>query len=106
MVGSVPAVPACISWGMSTAAQVEQLRATARRLHSVVGLIGDSRGLTVYNLAGSDTWIGPTPQACSDALLEIRGKLLADQQTLTDAARRLERRADLLEQQPPARLAS
>ena len=84
---------------MSIAIQIEQLRATARHLQSVAGLIGGSRALTVYSLAGPDTWEGPTPQACSEALLGLRRQLLTHQQTLNDTARRLERRADLLEQQ-------
>jgi hypothetical protein len=85
---------------MSTATEVEQLRATARHLHSVSKMIGSSRALTVHNLAGTDTWVGPTPQACYDALLALRRQLLGSQQTLTDTAHRLERRADVLEQQP------
>ena len=85
---------------MSTPTQIEQLRATARQLHSVAGLIGGSRALNVYTLAGSETWNGPTPLACGEALLALRRQLLANQQTATDTAHRLERRADLLEQQP------
>jgi alpha-beta hydrolase superfamily lysophospholipase len=84
----------------STTTHVEQLRATARHLHSLAGLIGGSRALDVYSLAGTDTWEGPTPLACRAALVALRRQLLANQQTLTDTARRLERRADLLEQQP------
>jgi hypothetical protein len=91
---------------MSTPSQVEQLRATARQLHSVASVIGGSRALNVYTMAGSDTWVGPTPQACGAALVALRHQLLASQQTATDTARRLERRADLLEQQPPTTLAS
>jgi hypothetical protein len=91
---------------MSTATQVEQLRAAARRLHSIAGLIGGSRVLDVHTLAGAETWIGPTPEACCAALVGLRRQLLANQQTLTDTARRLERRADVLEQQPVISLAS
>ena len=86
---------------MSTATQVEHLRTRARQLRSVSGTIGASRALTVYSLAGPDTWIGPTAQACQDALLALRRQLQANQQSLTDAARVLDRRADTLEQQPP-----
>jgi hypothetical protein len=85
---------------MSTANQVEQLRARARCLHSVASLIVGSRALTIHSLAGNDTWEGPTPLACSEALVAIRRLLLASQQTATDTAHRLERSADLLEQQP------
>lgn len=86
---------------MSTATQVDHLRTRARQLRSVSGTIGASRALTVYSLAGPDTWIGPTAQACQDALLALRRQLQANQQSLTDAARVLDRRADTLEHQPP-----
>ena len=84
---------------MSTTGQVEQLRATARHLRSVAGMIGTSRALTVHSLAGPDTWIGPTPQSCYDELLGVRRHLQANQQTLSDTARRLEQQAHVLEQQ-------
>ncbi|HEX3087706.1 MAG TPA: hypothetical protein VHQ23_03565 [Ilumatobacteraceae bacterium] len=91
---------------MSNPNQVEQLRASARQLHSVAGLIDGSRALNVYTLAGPDIWVGPTPQACCAALVALRRQLLADQRTATDIAHRLERRADLLETQPAVSLAS
>jgi hypothetical protein len=91
---------------MSTATQIEQLRATATRLRSVANKIGSSRAITVHGLAGTDTWVGPTPQACYDALLALRRQLLASQETLTDTARQLERRADALAEQPVVGLAS
>lgn len=86
---------------MSTATQVEHLRNRARGLRSATDAIGASRALTVYSLAGPGTWVGPTAQACQDALLALRRQLQANQQSLADAARLLERRADALEQQPP-----
>jgi hypothetical protein len=86
---------------MSTPGQVEQLRARARRLRSVSSKIGASRALVVHTLAGPDTWVGPTPQSCYDALLAVRRHLQKEQQTLIDTARAFERRADELEQQPP-----
>ena len=85
---------------MSTTVQVEKLRATATRLRSVSARIGASLALTVYSLAGPETWVGPTAQSCYDAFLAVRRQLQANQQTLTDTARRLERQADSIEQQP------
>jgi hypothetical protein len=85
---------------MSTITQVEQLRATARHLRSMSSLIGSSGALTVYSLAGPDTWVGPTAQACHEELLALRHRSLTNQQTLTDSALRLERRADSLALQP------
>jgi hypothetical protein len=85
---------------MSTMSQAEKLRATAGRLRSVSTQIGACRALTVYNLAGPETWVGPTAQSCCDALLAVRRQLQANQQSLTDSARRLERQAEAIEQQP------
>jgi hypothetical protein len=85
---------------MSTLNQAEKLRATATRLRSVSTQIGACRALAVYSLAGPDTWVGPTAQSCYDALLAVRRQLEANQQSLTDSARRLERQAEAIEQQP------
>lgn len=85
---------------MSTAIQVAQLRATARNLRTVSNMIGAGRALTVYSLAGPETWVGPTAQSCFDALFELRRQLQTQQQSLGDAARMFERRADELEQHP------
>jgi hypothetical protein len=87
---------------MSTATQVDELRARATRLRLLGRRISRSRALTVYTLAGSDTWVGPTPQSCEEALRAVRQQLQNSQQSLQDAAYVLERRADELEQQPPA----
>ena len=87
---------------MSTTPHVAQLRARAVHLRRLSTVVGASRALTLYSLAEPDTWIGPTPQACSDALMAMRRQLQASQQTLNDAARCLERRADELERQPPS----
>jgi hypothetical protein len=87
---------------MSSTPHVAQLRARAVHLRHLSAVVGASRAMTVYRLAGPDTWIGPTPQSCSDALLAMRRQLQASQQTLDDAARCLERRADQLERQPPS----
>jgi hypothetical protein len=85
---------------MSTPAHVEQLRERARHLRSVSSKIGASRALVIHTLAGPDTWVGPTPQSCDDALLAIRRQLLTQQQALIETARMFERRADELERQP------
>ena len=84
---------------MSTPTQAEHLRATAMRMRALAASIGSSRALTVYKLAGLDTWIGPTPQRCDDALLAIRRQLQSAQQSSSDVARRLERQADAAQHQ-------
>lgn len=85
---------------MSTLIQASQLRATAARLRSVSMKIASSRALTVYTLAGPETWVGPTAQSCCDELLAVRRRLQANQRALVDTALRLERQADVIEQQP------
>jgi hypothetical protein len=82
---------------MSTATQVQQLRARAADARRLASAISSSRALTVYRLAGPETWVGPTAQACCDALLTVRRQLQTQQQSLSDAARRLDRQADELE---------
>jgi hypothetical protein len=88
---------------MSIATHIEQLRARARHLRALSGTIGTTNALTVYNLAGPDTWVGPTAQSCYDSLVVLRRQLLAHQQSLCDTARGIERRADELERHPPTR---
>jgi hypothetical protein len=83
---------------MSTAIQVAQWRTTARNLRMVSQMIGASRALTVFSLAGPETWVGPTAQSCFDALFELRRQLQAQQQSLGDTARIFDRRAAELEQ--------
>lgn len=87
---------------MSIPTQAEQLRNRARHLRSMASMIGASRALSVHTLAGPDTWVGPTAQACFDTLLTLRRQLRSAQRSLTDAARGLEHRADALALQPPA----
>ena len=86
---------------MSTAAEVEQLRARARDLRAVSVKLGASRALVLHTLSGPDTWVGPTPQSCHDALVGIRRSLQTHQHALLDIARTLERRADEIARQPP-----
>jgi hypothetical protein len=84
---------------MSTSPQAEQLRVTAMRMRALAASIGTSRALTVYRCAGPDTWLGPTPQRCDDALLTVRRQLQSAQQWSSDVARHLEREADAVQRQ-------
>jgi hypothetical protein len=86
---------------MSTSPHIEHLRTTALHLRAVARAIGNSRALTVYSLAGADTWEGPTPQACYDALVTLRRQLQTSQQAMADAAHRMERQAEALALQSP-----
>ncbi|MEO8266923.1 MAG: hypothetical protein ABI706_15580 [Ilumatobacteraceae bacterium] len=86
---------------MTTTPHVEQMRASARRLRSVASAIGASRALTVYRLASTDTWVGPTQLACYESLVFLRRQLQTTQQSLTDTAHRIDRQADAIALQPP-----
>jgi len=71
------------------------LRALARRLQVL-------RVLTLHLDAGPDTWVGPSPQRCTDDLRARRTVLLHHADDLEQAARRLERQATQLEAQAAA----
>jgi phosphoglycolate phosphatase-like HAD superfamily hydrolase len=86
---------------MSTSPQSQRLRDTAASLRSLANKIGNSRALTVHRSAGTDTWVGPTPDRCYEALRTMKDQLQAQQSTLVDTARILERRADTLDTQLP-----
>jgi len=75
------------------------MRATAMRMRALATSIGGSRAMTVHSRGGLDTWIGPTPQLCDDALLSMRRQLQSAQQSSSDTARRLERQADAVQHQ-------
>jgi hypothetical protein len=85
---------------MTTAIRVAELRTSAKNLRTMSSLIAASRALTVYTLAGPETWVGPTAQSCFDALIALRRQLQAELSALGDTARILDRRADELEQRP------
>lgn len=64
-----------------------QLRSLARRLHNL-------QVLDCYRSAGSDTWVGPSPQRCDDALRGFPVALRTQADSLSVEARRLDRVAD------------
>jgi hypothetical protein len=86
---------------MSTTPQSLQLRARADSLRNLSAKIGKSLALTVYSGAGPDTWVGPTPDRCFEALKTIKDQLQKQQSTLLDSATVLERRAKEIENQVP-----
>lgn len=63
------------------------LRAVAQRMHSL-------RVLDCFRAAGVDTWVGPSPQRCDDALRGYIGTLRRHADELANEARRLDRIAD------------
>ncbi len=55
----------------------------------------------MYSGAGPDTWVGPTPDRCYEALKSIKDQLKKQQSTLIDSAILLEQRASAIENQIP-----
>lgn len=55
------------------------------------------QALDCYRAAGGDTWVGPSPQRCDDALRGFPGTLRAQADSLAIEARRLDRLADEIE---------
>ncbi|MEO6126222.1 MAG: hypothetical protein ABIR32_21185 [Ilumatobacteraceae bacterium] len=78
----------------------QDLRARAARLRSVARRLNSAQVLDVYQRAGPDVWIGPTPHHCLDDLLLIRSVVLGAADDLRSAAHNLELRADQLAQIP------
>ena len=85
---------------MTTALRIAALRTSAKNLRTMSSLIAASRAISVYTLAGPETWVGPTAQSCFDALVGLRRQLQAELSSLGDTARMLDRRADELERRP------
>ncbi|MCE9622731.1 MAG: hypothetical protein K8R99_10330 [Actinomycetia bacterium] len=69
----------------------------ASNLRSLAQRLNAPRVLDCYRSAGSDTWVGPSPQSCDEALRRIPITLGAQADGLIIEARRLERLANELE---------
>jgi hypothetical protein len=64
-------------------ARAVALRSLSLRLHTC-------RARSLFSRAGTDTWIGPTPQRCLDDLVRVSRSIARAADELTAAARRLE----------------
>ena len=80
---------------MSTS-PADHLRVRARTLRVLAGQLQRLEVLSLASLAGSDTWLGPTPQRCADSLRSTRTSLLDHVDELVRTARRFEQQADQL----------
>ena len=80
----------------------DHLRNRAASLRSLAQRLNALRVLDCYRSAGTDTWVGPSPQRCDDALRRAPITLRAEARSLSEEARRLDRIAD--EVQARARL--
>ena len=72
----------------------DQLRSRAASLRSFAQRLNALRVLDCYRWAGSNTWVGPSPQRCDDALHRVPITLRAEAESLSAEARRLDRIAD------------
>jgi FtsZ-interacting cell division protein YlmF len=84
---------------MSTTPASQQLRSRADSLRKLSAKISKSPALTVCSGAGPDTWVGPTPDRCYEALKTIKDQLKKQQSTLIDSAALLEKQAERIENQ-------
>ena len=71
----------------------DRLRARALVLRTFARRVQQLEALTLYVRAGTDTWMGPSPQVCDDALRQARTGVLAQADQLIVTAQRFERRA-------------
>ena len=67
------------------------------RLGARVSRLQRCQALDVHLAAGTDTWVGPSPQACLDDLRMRRRQLLDHADALTSEGRRFLRIADELD---------
>jgi hypothetical protein len=67
----------------------------------MANMIACSPAISIYRFAGPETWVGPTAQACFDALVALSGQLEAQRQSLCDMAHSFDRQADDLQPRPP-----
>lgn len=80
---------------MSTS-PADHLRARARTLRRLASDLQQLQLLALPPLAGNETWMGPSPQRCADALRLARVAVLDRADELVHTARRFEREADEL----------
>jgi hypothetical protein len=79
-----------------SASPASLLRQRARNLRTLADRLQQLETLGLAPLAGVDTWMGPSPSRCHDALVSMRRRLLAEADELRVTAARFERTADSL----------
>jgi hypothetical protein len=72
------------------------LRDRARSLRGLADRLGQLEALGLARLAEVDTWMGPSPARCHDALTSLRRGLLDEADELRRTASRFDRSADAL----------
>ena len=87
---------------MPTSPTATRLRQRAIVLASLARQLQRVYALDLYRFAGTDTWVGPSPQACVDDLRQRRDAILQQSDALMIESRRLLRSADELDAQATA----
>ncbi|MEI8238511.1 MAG: hypothetical protein WCI22_03760 [Actinomycetota bacterium] len=87
---------------MSSTPTAAHLRLVASALRSLASQLSDVPLAAARSLASADTWLGPTPHECAQALWHHQRMLSWHSQELSASARRLEREADRLDQMSAA----
>ncbi len=72
------------------------LRRRAAGSRHTAAAIEQASAINLHQRGGADTWVGPTPTQCHDALLTIRSSLIAAAAHLRASAAQLDRRAQAL----------
>ncbi len=70
-----------------------QLRDRAATLRRTAKRLDDADASVLFRRAGTDTWLGPTPQRCLDDLVAMRSQLVGAADDLRTRAGRLEQQA-------------
>jgi hypothetical protein len=78
------------------------LRDRARSLRGLADRLDQLEVLGLARLADEDTWMGPSPARCHDALTSMRRRLLDEADELRRTASRFDRSADALALAPVA----
>ena len=82
---------------LTGSASADHLHSRATNLRSLAQRLNRLRVLDCYRSAGTETWVGPSPQRCDDVLRRIPITLRAEADSLSIEARRLDRVADEIE---------
>jgi hypothetical protein len=76
------------------------LRQRARSLRTLADRLHQLEAVGLPPLADVDTWMGPSPARCHDALVTMRRRLLDEADELRRSAARFDRSADALASLP------
>lgn len=84
------------SVGEMSTSPASLLRQRARSLRTLADRLQQLEAIGLPPLADVDTWMGPSPSRCHDAMVAMRRRLLDEADELRGAAARFDRTADSL----------